>query len=371
MKSIRVSLFFVLTGVALACGPDNTGSSFRVGDRSLEQFRAEATECYDRQSQSYAMVVDTHNHFRPFGGDSIPVTELREYFLDTGVLFTTIYGIGQTLPADSGCTYYLDCPGTPVTPNTDNDIANAEDLLEFSPSDLHWTLSMTFPDVARPEGIVDQMEELDSNYPGLFEWMGEVNLVKQALFNNGHEATPLETISEWQEFMARLRSRTMPMAIHSDLGNDAEPFKYLPLMEEVLSLYPDNDIIWVHMGLSKELTTVDAETHIAVLERLLNAYPNLMLDIAWRVLHDNYFDDLETRSAYVQFFNDFSTRILTGTDFVASSDKDINVYREEVEVNSRIHRYLNDEAFRNIALGENYFRLLGLDSYRAPDLCER
>ena len=29
---------------------------------------------------------------------------------------------------------------------------------------------------------------------------------------------------------------------------------------------------------------------------------------------------------------------------------------------------LSDEAFRNIALGENYFRLLKLD-YRAPEIC--
>ena len=47
-----------------------------------------------------------------------------------------------------------------------------------------------------------------------------------------------------------------------------------------------------------------------------------------------------------------------------------DVYREELDVNSRILGYLNDEAFRNIALGENYFGLLGLD-YEAPPVCGR
>ena len=38
--------------------------------------------------------------------------------------------------------------------------------------------------------------------------------------------------------------------------------------------------------------------------------------------------------------------------------------------NTRIISYLDDNAFRNIALGENYFRLLGLDE-NAPEVCSR
>ena len=52
----------------------------------------------------------------------------------------------------------------------------------------------------------------------------------------------------------------------------------------------------------------------------------------------------------------------------ASRDKDLGVYREELEVTGRIHRYLDDDAFRNIALGAKYFRLLDLE-YEAPALC--
>ena len=57
-----------------------------------------------------------------------------------------------------------------------------------------------------------------------------------------------------------------------------------------------------------------------------------------------------------------------GTDFLASRDKDVDVYRTELEVTSRINRYLSDTAFRNIALGANYFRLLALE-YEAPRVC--
>ncbi len=103
--------------------------------------------------------------------------------------------------------------------------------------------------------------------------------------------------------------------------------------------------------------------------------PNFMVDISWRVIYDHYFKELESRALYVAFLNKYSHRVLPGTDFVALHTKVLRVYREEVEVTSRINLWLNDEAFRNIALGENYFRLLRLDGgdgrphYRAPEIC--
>ena len=47
---------------------------------------------------------------------------------------------------------------------------------------------------------------------------------------------------------------------------------------------------------------------------------------------------------------------------------DLGVYREELEVTGRIHRHLNDDAFRNIALGGNYFPAAGIALWRAAGL---
>ncbi len=291
-----------------------------------------------------------------------------EYLEETGVLFANVYGIGQTLPDFSSCTYYLDCPGTPLTPSPRNDVANAAGYLARPSPRVHLTLSMTFPDLARPATILPEMRRLEEEYPGVFSWMGEVNLVKQAVFANGRRPVPREVLDEWAPFMEALRDRNMPLAIHSDLGNDEDPTLYLPLMEEVLRLYPDNDIVWVHMGLSRELTEMTPAEHIAIMKSMLDRHPRLMLDISWRVLDDAYFSDPEARAAYVPFLNEYSERILPGTDFLASRDKNLEVYRAELEVTGRILRYLDDTAFRNIALGRNYFRLLGLD-YTAPRVC--
>jgi hypothetical protein len=137
--------------------------------------------CFDRKTQPYTSVVDSHLHLRPFGGAGIPLAEMGDYWRETGVRFVNVYGIGQILPVDSACTYYLDCLGTPVLPSPKNDVENAHDVGQTTIDGVRLTLSMTFPDLANPAGILDEMRRLDSAYPGKFTWMGEVNLIKQAL----------------------------------------------------------------------------------------------------------------------------------------------------------------------------------------------
>jgi predicted TIM-barrel fold metal-dependent hydrolase len=165
--------------------------------------------------------------------------------------------------------------------------------------------------------------------------------------------------------MKVLRERNIPVTLHSDLGNDAEPTKFLYLMQHVLKQYPDNKIVWAHMGLSKELSRMDPKQHVAIMSELLDKYPNLYLDISWDVLYNSYH---QWGNIFIPFFNEYSARILPGSDFVAAGSKNYDEYARELEITSRALRALNDEAFRNIALGENYFRMLGLD-YQAPPVC--
>ena len=55
---------------------------------------------------------------------------------------------------------------------------------------------------------------------------------------------------------------------------------------------------------------------------------------------------------------------------MAAASKTWETYAHELEVTSRPLRVLDDQAFRNIALGQNYFDLMELP-YEAPVLCER
>ncbi|MFI1100611.1 hypothetical protein [Streptomyces melanogenes] len=81
-------------------------------------------------------------------------------------------------------------------------------------------------------------------------------------------------------------------------------------MEQTLRLYPANKIVWAHMGLSKELTTMDPDRHIKIMKRLLDKHPNLTLDLSWRVLEDNYFSKPGVRQKYAAFFDRYPTRAI-------------------------------------------------------------
>ncbi|MFQ3186252.1 MAG: hypothetical protein ACI8Q3_001281 [Marinomonas primoryensis] len=361
----RCFSFAVLVTLLAGC----VSSDSSPANRSLDSFNGESA-CYDRETEPYTAVVDTHIHYRPFDGRAIPFEEMNSYLSQTSVRFANVYGIGQMLPAYSACSNYLKCPGTPVLPTTRNDFVNAANMMEHRPDNLHLTLSMTFTDLSNPEPTIELMKLYEKEYPGLFHWMGEVNLVKQAQFNNHHVAASPEDITQWAGFMTELRTRDYPITIHSDLGNDASPTLYLPLMEQALALYPDNKIVWAHMGLSYELTTMKASEHIEILSRLLDQYPNLMLDISWRILDDYYFSKSNNQAQYVAFMNRYSNRILPGSDFVAFRNNTFKAYQQELEVTGRIHKYLGDKAFRDIALGQNYFTLLNLN-YQAPEVCQK
>ncbi|RDV26849.1 amidohydrolase [Alteromonas aestuariivivens] len=322
-------------------------------------------DCYDRTSEPYTAVVDSHFHPRPFGGSAIPAPELFNFFDNTTVRFVNYFGIGQVLDLQSGCTYYLDCPGVPASPSIKNDFVNGMEVMAYPHENLHITLSMTFMDLAHPENITSLIELYDKEYPGMFSWSGELNVMKQALLGNLHEPATKESIDGWAPFMAVLQERGIPVTLHSDLGNDANPTEFLPLMEYVLASYPDNKIVWAHMGLSKELANMNPYEHVTIMQRLLGDYPNLMLDISWDVLFNAYH---EWGPVFINFFNSHPTRILPGTDFVAAGTKSFDQYAKELDVTSRALKAMDDNAFRHIALGENYFRLMGLDYY-APDIC--
>jgi hypothetical protein len=339
----------------------------RASKRSLASFAKTNTTqpCYDRATEPYTPVVDVHFHPRPFGGPAIPPPELFNYFDRLGVRFVNYFGIGQVLDFKSGCTYYLDCQGTPALPSIKNDFVNGMEVVAYRHDNLHITLSMTFMDLAHPEDIVKTIELYDKEYPGMFKWAGELNVMKQALLGNLAEPATLPSIDHWAPFMKILRERNIPVTLHADLGNDANPTQHLYLMQHVLERYPDNKIVWAHMGLSKELKHMDPNQHVAIMKRALDRYPNLMLDISWDVLYEAY---RQWGAIFIQFFNEYSTRILPGSDFVAAGKKDFEQYAHELEVTSRALRFLDNEAFRNIALGENYFRLLELD-YSAPPIC--
>ena len=50
---------------------------------------------------------------------------------------------------------------------------------------MHLTLSATFPNLQEPKNNSRILGSLQSQYPGIFKWSGEINVFKHALAANG------------------------------------------------------------------------------------------------------------------------------------------------------------------------------------------
>ena len=70
--------------------------------KTLDRFRlgnAENEICWDRspEEDSFFSIIDAHNHFYPFGGPAVPFNDYFQWMEDAGILFSTMFGIGQLI----------------------------------------------------------------------------------------------------------------------------------------------------------------------------------------------------------------------------------------------------------------------------------
>jgi hypothetical protein len=154
--------------------------------------------------------------------------------------------------------------------------------------------------------------------------------------------------------------------LHCDLGDKENPTKYMYLMETICNTYPKNKIIWSHMGISYQSKYIQTRKHFEIMTYFLDKYPNLYFDLTWTVLYDVLFKKSKEKCIlYGQFLNKYYNRFLPGTDFVASENKTYQDFLIELEKSSYIYKFIDNRAFRFIALGQNYIDLYKLN-YIAP-----
>jgi len=228
--------------------------------------------------------------------------------------------------------------------------------------------------------------------------------------------------------------------------------QHLQVWDAILSRYSNVNIVWAHIGLSKELRSLHPLVHSHIMRELFNRHPNLHADVSWDILaklllmnydaedtieqyHPDNHNDFDQDAAafifnqthvkevrrklhgdvwlhhkesvhatgsqkvlggpthamalYLGILEEYSDRFVTGTDFVASFGdaesypglkeykfpatgcvKDKANHARQVTDTSSINMFLSDNAFRNIVLGNNYFRLAGIsDKFSPPPIC--
>lgn len=314
-------------------------------------------------------IVDNHIHFRGYGHKSLEYNTIINFLIKSGVLFATITGIGQRLPNKSNCNYYGMCPNEKITPSVVNDIINMENYFKYYnkyKNKIHLILSFTSIDLHKPIQSYNLLNHYITKYKGHFKACGEINLCKQALFSNGRNALPIEKIKDNRKIMNLLLKNDIPILIHSDLGNNDNNTQYLKLIKTFVKTYKDNIILWAHFGgLCKELTNIDNNYHIEIIEKMLKKYPKLYIDVSWDIVLNIINTGALKLKEYVNLINKYSTRFIIGSDFIGSKNKKYKDYKNDISSLKIIKKHLTDTAYINLFLGRNYINLYKLN-YKVP-----
>ncbi|MDH0798237.1 MULTISPECIES: amidohydrolase family protein [Pseudomonas] len=165
---------------------------------------------------------------------------------------------------------------------------------------------------------------LDLN-PGLWQGIGEV-------FTRHDDLTALtsgDTPRANNEAMTRIyhlaAENDLPVMLHSNITSKRErnPL-YLAEVEQPLRNHPHTRFIWAHAGTSKEIHRhqVQMDFLLPTLTRLLEAYPNLYIDLSWSMLTPYLLDDAgKPRSQWVALVERFPDRFMLGSDVVGRFNK--------------------------------------------------
>jgi predicted TIM-barrel fold metal-dependent hydrolase len=84
-------------------------------------------------------------------------------------------------------------------------------------------------------------------------------------------------------------------------------------MEEALQKHPKTRFIWCHAGISRR---IDVPSQAQNLRRLLNAYPNLNVDLSWVVFESYLAPQGAPAQSWVDLIEAFPTRFMIGSDKV-------------------------------------------------------
>ncbi|NUT80353.1 MULTISPECIES: amidohydrolase family protein [Pseudomonas] len=162
-------------------------------------------------------------------------------------------------------------------------------------------------------------------YPGLWQGIGEV-------FTRHDDLTALtsgDTPRANNEAMTRIyhlaAENDLPVMLHSNITSKREKNPlYLAEIEEPLRNHPHTRFIWAHAGTSMEIHRHQTRLDflLPTLTRMLEAYPNLYIDLSWSVLTPYLLDEAgKPRDEWVTLVKRFPERFMVGSDVVGRFNK--------------------------------------------------
>ena len=271
---------------------------------------------------------DAHLHYVDFFQESAGMPKLLQAMADNRIEHVMISGIPvakkwhedepkrpRYYAGDDADAYWYSATDVIVAAAVNK--LSAEQRQKFHPF-----LSGFNPNDKNSAAHIQRMLDL---YPGLWQGIGEV-------FTRHDDLTALtsgDTPRANNEAMTRIyhlaAENDLPVMLHSNITSKREKNPlYLSEVEEPLRNHPHTRFIWAHAGTSAEIHRhqVHLDFLLPTLARMLEAYPNLFIDLSWSMLSPYLLDEQGTpRQEWLQLVERFPERFMLGSDVVGRFNK--------------------------------------------------
>lgn len=198
---------------------------------------------------------------------------------------------------------------------------------------------------------IDHIKRMLEWFPGMWKGIGEILTRHDDLsrLTYGEQARANHpALDAVYELAAQL---DFPVWIHSDIGTagKTDPI-YFHEIEEAVAKHPDTTIVWCHVGYSRYLKI---PTIIENAKHLLDNYENAWVDLSWIVFDEQIIQNGEIDKDWLEFVEDYSDKILIGTDKIGHFD----TYVPEIRKYDVLLKVLSPEAAEKIAYS-NFDKIL-------------
>ena len=170
------------------------------------------------------------------------------------------------------------------------------------------------------KNAVTHIERMLELHPGLWQGIGEVFTRHDDLTALTSGDTPRANNEAMTLIYHLAAERDLPVLLHSNITSKRErnPL-YLAEIEEPLRNHPHTRFIWAHAGSSMEIHRHQTQMDflLPTLERLLEDYPNLYVDLSWSMLQPYLLDDQgKPQDQWLALVKRFPERFMLGSDVV-------------------------------------------------------
>jgi len=263
-------------------------------------------------------MTDAHIHIIDFLQETEGLKKLLYYMDKTNIKKGVIFGMPVKkawketeknapeyyLDDDNECYYYS---------FTDGIVAEEYNKLDEKEKDRFYPMVCGF----NPMDInaIEHIKNMFKFYPGVFCGIGEILLRHDDLTFLTQGEPPRIHNKALFPILDFAWEHDLPVLIHNNIsvpGVSDHP-KYLHELEAILREFPKTKIIFAHLGASRR---VYAPYYKQMIKRLLEEYPSLYLDYSWSVFEDIIAKDDATLEEWVELSEEFSDRILIGSDIL-------------------------------------------------------